>query len=539
MDEASGSALDATAGGKNLANFGNPITSSAGKINTARAFPGSGGASFFASSPSNFSPGSNSFSFSFWVNFSPTAGGDYEGLLAKGVVGPTNVEWLVYRHGDNRLRFSVSSNGSTLTTVTWPSTLSTGTWYFVAGEWDGTNINLSVNGATFQSTSFSGTIHSNTNNFDMGLISGSGNPLDGSVDEVGIWMGRALTQTEVSQLYNGGAGLPYDSFGATGTPTPTPTPPPPTPTPTATPTATPTPTPTSPFAADDFNRADGALGLNWAKPLLASEQTLVIVNNEVTPDIEGAHCYAYWIGNMFSQDQYSQVRISNVGPWSGVLARAQPIIDRFYMAFVFGPNDYRIFLRKDGLYYTLSLGSTETWATGDIIRLEAAGLNPVQLTLLRNGNPVLTYTDTTENLVGGSPGIGIYSPPGDHLAIDDWAGGNLGPLGPLMLDTQAPRVPGNLVATALGVSQVKLSWTVSTDNVRVKKYEVQRQELGSTSFVHVRTTTRTSYTDTGLAAGSSYSYRVLVRDAKGSLKKYSGVASVTTASPTIVPPRSR
>ena len=54
---------------------------------------------------------------------------------------------------------------------------------------------------------------------------------------------------------------------------------------------------------------------------------------------------------------------------------------------------------------------------GDIIRLEASGLNPVQLTLFRNGNPVLTYTDTTENLVGGSPGIGIYSanwrPPGD------------------------------------------------------------------------------------------------------------------------------
>ena len=69
-----------------------------------------------------------------------------------------------------------------------------------------------------------------------------------------------------------------------------------------------------------------------------------------------AHCYAYWIGNTFSQDQYSQVRISNVGPWNGVIARAQSAIDRFYMAFVFGPNDYRIYLRKDGLYYSLSTG---------------------------------------------------------------------------------------------------------------------------------------------------------------------------------------
>ena len=64
---------------------------------------------------------------------------------------------------------------------------------------------------------------------------------------------------------------------------------------------------------------------------------------------------------------------------------------------------------------------------GDIIRLEAVGLNPVQLTLFRNGNPVLTYTDTTENLVGGSPGIGIWSAHlATHLAVDDWEGGNLG-----------------------------------------------------------------------------------------------------------------
>jgi hypothetical protein len=212
MDEASGSALDATAGGRNLANSGNPITSSAGIINTARAFPGSGGSGLFASRSSDFSPGSNSFSFSFWVKFSPTAVGYYEGLLAKGLVGPIDVEWMVYRHGDNTLRFSVSSNGSTLTTVIWASTLSNGTWYFVAGEWDRTNIKLSVNGATFRTTSFSGPIHSNAQPFDMGLISGSGNPLNGSIDEVGIWMGRALTQTEVGRLYNGGAGLPFSSF---------------------------------------------------------------------------------------------------------------------------------------------------------------------------------------------------------------------------------------------------------------------------------------------------------------------------------------
>src|SRR5262249_26792374 len=161
-----------------------------------------------------------------------------------------------------------------------------------------------------------------------------------------------------------------------------------------------------------------------------------------------------------------------------------------------------LYLRKDGLYYSLSTGITETWIPGDIIRLEASGLNPVQLRLLRNGNSVLTYADATENLAGGSPGIGIYSPSGDHLAIDNWEGGNLGLMGILGMwapGTRAPSIPGNLVATALGASQVRLTWAVSTNNSGVTNYEVERQDPGSASFVHIGTTRATSYDDTGLA----------------------------------------
>ena len=49
-------------------------------------------------------------------------------------------------------------------------------------------------------------------------------------------------------------------------------------------------------------------------------------------------------------------------------------------------------------------------------------------------------------------------------------------------DTQAPSAPGNLVATALGVSQVNLSWTASTDNVGVAGYLVERQDPGKREF---------------------------------------------------------
>jgi len=95
-------------------------------------------------------------------------------------------------------------------------------------------------------------------------------------------------------------------------------------------------------------------------------------------------------------------------------------------------------------------------------------------------------------------------------------------------DTEAPSAPGNLVATALGVSQVHLSWTASTDNVGVAGYLVERQDPGSASFVQVGTSTGTSYNDTGLVAGSAYSYRVRATDAAQNLSEISGVASALT-----------
>jgi hypothetical protein len=289
---------------------------------------------------------------------------------------------------------------------------------------------------------------------------------------------------------------------------------------------------------DDFNRADGPLGPDWTKPP-ASENNLVIVNNQVGVDVESSHNYAFWSADSFSEDQYSEVMMVNIGLWNGVIVRAKAGVDEFYLAIVTSDRFYSIYVRTASGYTQLAAGSGETWSPGDIVGLEASGSGPVNLTLLKNGNPVLTYTDSTYNITGGSPGIGIWSSSGSNLRVDNWEGGDLGMLGVVLPERQEPSAPANLVATATGVSQVHLSWTASMDNVRGTGYFVQRQAPGSTSFVHVGTTTGTSYTDTGLAEGSNYRYRILVSDATGSPKGYSGVASVTTASPPIGPHRSR
>lgn len=89
------------------------------------------------------------------------------------------------------------------------------------------------------------------------------------------------------------------------------------------------------------------------------------------------------------------------------------------------------------------------------------------------------------------------------------------------------------------MSQVYLSWTAPADNVGMASYLVEQQDPGSTSFVQVGMSTGRSYNDTGLAAGSTYSYQVRAMNAARNPSEYSDVASAATGSLTIGPHRSR
>jgi Concanavalin A-like lectin/glucanases superfamily/Chitobiase/beta-hexosaminidase C-terminal domain/IPT/TIG domain/Fibronectin type III domain len=98
-------------------------------------------------------------------------------------------------------------------------------------------------------------------------------------------------------------------------------------------------------------------------------------------------------------------------------------------------------------------------------------------------------------------------------------------------DTTPPTAPTNLAATAVNSGQINLSWTASTDNVGVTGYFVQRcSGSGCTSFTQVASVsgTTTTYSDGGLAASTSYSYRVQATDAAGNLSAFSNIASAAT-----------
>ncbi|MEU2716915.1 glycoside hydrolase family 18 chitinase [Streptomyces sp. NPDC007205] len=94
----------------------------------------------------------------------------------------------------------------------------------------------------------------------------------------------------------------------------------------------------------------------------------------------------------------------------------------------------------------------------------------------------------------------------------------------------APSAPGTPTASGITDTSVKLSWGAATDDKGVKNYDVLRD--GKV----VGTVTTTSYTDSGLTAGTDYSYTVQARDTADQTGPVSGAVKVHTTGGTTTPP---
>ena len=222
--------------------------------------------------------------------------------------------------------------------------------------------------------------------------------------------------------------------------------------------------------------------------------------------------------------QYSEVTLGTAASGGG-----GPIvrIDRTNS----GQTGWLLFLAADnpassGIYkltpngaFTAARVFTPLIITGDKWRLTAEGNT---LTVSRNGVAQFTYV-TDGSYATGDVGIDAYTP---AFTFAGWEGGETASVPP---DTQAPTAPGALTAIPVSASQINLMWTAATDNVAVTGYLVERC-LGAAcaNFAQVGTTSSTNYTDPGLAANTSYSYRVRATDAAGNLGPYSSVATAST-----------
>lgn len=96
-------------------------------------------------------------------------------------------------------------------------------------------------------------------------------------------------------------------------------------------------------------------------------------------------------------------------------------------------------------------------------------------------------------------------------------------------DTTAPSVPTGLNAQAAAYNRVNLTWTASTDNIGVTGYQIIRNGV----TVAQTSGTGTSYVDSTVVAGTSYSYQVKAKDAAGNISGASNTATaITPTAPT-------
>ncbi|WP_315095472.1 glycosyl hydrolase [uncultured Cellulomonas sp.] len=171
---------------------------------------------------------------------------------------------------------------------------------------------------------------------------------------------------------------------------------------------------------------------------------------------------------------------------------------------------------------TTSTGTNLSWSASTD---NAGGSGVSGYEVLRGGTVVGTASGTTYAASGLSPastysftvraldGAGNRSASSGAVSVTTPGGGG---------DTTAPSVPTGLAASGTTSSATTLAWNASTDTVGVTGYEVLR---GGTV---VGSTGSRTFTVTGLAASSTYSFTVRAYDAAGNRSAASGPVTVTT-----------
>ncbi|MFG3284755.1 glycosyl hydrolase family 18 protein [Streptomyces sp. NPDC048111] len=116
----------------------------------------------------------------------------------------------------------------------------------------------------------------------------------------------------------------------------------------------------------------------------------------------------------------------------------------------------------------------------------------------------------------GFNGAGSGAPSGCKLNGGSCEGGSTPP------GDNPPSAPGTPATSNVTDTGVSLSWSAATDDKGVKNYDVYR---GSAK---IATVTGTSYADSGLTKGTTYTYSVTARDTADQTGPSSGSVTVTT-----------
>ncbi len=172
--------------------------------------------------------GTSNWTINAWFNIQTQPTGGTEGTIYNSTSNTAQnfQRWNAHFHAFDsdgsgtatKLKFYRANGASVIGTITGNTTLSTGTYYMGTVTYDGSNINLYLNGS-LDATAVSSTGSASTGangRFGKAINSSSSiNYWNGYLDEIGFWS-RALSGSEITQLYNSGSGLTYPFINSTG-----------------------------------------------------------------------------------------------------------------------------------------------------------------------------------------------------------------------------------------------------------------------------------------------------------------------------------
>ena len=155
-----------------------------------------------------------------WVRFdSALLGSDNQFIFCRSdnaASSAAQIDWaLANLSTDSKIRFRVNV-GTTSYDAIGGSAASADTWYFVYAYYDELNneIGISIDDGTVVTTAVTGKINIGGDQLKFGRNSSVASIdfyFDGKADEWGWWT-RTLSASEVSELYNSGAGLAYSDL---------------------------------------------------------------------------------------------------------------------------------------------------------------------------------------------------------------------------------------------------------------------------------------------------------------------------------------
>lgn len=176
------------------------------------------------------------------------------------------------------------------------------------------------------------------------------------------------------------------------------------------------------------------------------------------------------------------------------------------------------------LAWTASTDDTGV-ALYNVHRSTSSGFQPSGTNLIGQ-SPSASYRDT-----GFASGTYYYVVTAQDAA-GNISGGSNQASATATADAIPPSTPSALVVSAAGPGQINVSWSPAVDNVGVSDYLIERcAGTGCDAYAQIGSTNALGFLDMGLAASTTYRYRLRAEDAGGNVSGYSNAAETTTSAP--------